>query len=108
VAFQKKMDNLDTSIANISVTKKSLNLKFLFVPTIINNTKMKSMKKALVTLAVAALFSSRLQHQSQKAGLGSRRNSKIDSVTMVMENVKAEIDFTVQEVDKINQRVINP
>ncbi|OFY57014.1 MAG: hypothetical protein A2Y87_08930 [Bacteroidetes bacterium RBG_13_46_8] len=59
------------------------------------------MKKALVALAVAALLVAACNTKAKKQALEAAEIQKIDSVTMVMENVKAEIDFTVQEVDKL-------
>ena len=62
---------------------------------------MKSMKKALLTLAVAALFLTACNSKAKKQALEAAEIQRIDSVTMVMENLKGQIDFTAQEVDTL-------
>jgi hypothetical protein len=65
---------------------------------------MKSMKKAFFTLAVAALLLSACNGKAKKeaaAALEAAEIQRIDSVTMVMENLKGQIDFTVEEVDQL-------
>jgi outer membrane biogenesis lipoprotein LolB len=62
---------------------------------------MNSMKKALCTLAVAALLLSACTGKAKKQALEAAEIQRIDSVTMVMENLKGQIDFTAKEVDQL-------
>jgi ABC-type glycerol-3-phosphate transport system substrate-binding protein len=62
------------------------------------------MKKVLCTLAVAALLLVACNGKAKKAAAAAAEAAEIqrvDSVTMVMENLKGQIDFTVQEVDSL-------
>jgi hypothetical protein len=72
-----------------------------FVPNIFNHTKIKSMKKVLFALVVVALFVAACNSKAKKQALEAAEIQRIDSVTMVMENLKSQIDFTAQEVDKL-------
>jgi hypothetical protein len=62
---------------------------------------MKSMKKALFALAVAAVLMVACNSKAKKQALEAAEIQRIDSVTMVIENLKGQIDFTAQEVDKL-------
>ena len=62
------------------------------------------MKKALCLLAVVALLLAACNSKAKKEAaqaLETAEIQRIDSVTMVMENLKGQIDFTVQEVDQL-------
>jgi len=65
---------------------------------------MNSMKKVLCTLAVAAVLLVACNGKAKKeaaAALEAAEIQRVDSVTMVMENLKGQIDFTVEEVDSL-------
>jgi len=65
---------------------------------------MNSMKKTLCTLAVAVFLLAACNGKAKKeaaAALEAAEIQRIDSVTMVMENLKGQIDFTVEEVDQL-------
>jgi hypothetical protein len=62
------------------------------------------MKKVLCTLAVAAVLLVACNGKAKKeaaAALEAAEIQRVDSVTMVMENLKGQIDFTVEEVDSL-------
>jgi cellobiose-specific phosphotransferase system component IIA len=62
------------------------------------------MKKALCSLAVMAVLLVACNGKAKKEAaqaLEAAEIQRIDSVTMVMENLKGQIDFTVQEVDQL-------
>jgi hypothetical protein len=64
---------------------------------------MNSMKKTFCTLAVAVFLLAACNGKAKKeaAALEAAEIQRIDSVTMVMENLKGQIDFTVEEVDQL-------
>jgi outer membrane biogenesis lipoprotein LolB len=63
------------------------------------------MKKALCTLAVAAVLlvacNGKAKKEAAAAAAEAAEIQRVDSVTMVMENLKGQIDFTVEEVDSL-------
>ena len=62
---------------------------------------MKSMKKALLALAVVAFLVAACNTKAKKQALEAAEIQRIDSVTSVMENLKGQIDFTAQQVDTL-------
>jgi outer membrane murein-binding lipoprotein Lpp len=62
---------------------------------------MKSMKKVLCALAVAALLMAACNSKAKKQAQEAAEIQRIDSTTAVMENLNDQIDFTAQEVDKL-------